>query len=309
MMDQNNTSASFHENQNLDDIIKEHLPLLKIIFESLNPSHAKSWIERFAGAGITDASFPTPMPALSETFQDFGLAISPVELEHFDRLQHKYFGKLVENGEHVVYYDDRPTPYTVVKTLGFPKTGTSGQVEKVVSPASPKTVYARKEFRQVTDRTAELIEDEIILLRRFRHPHIIPFHGSYEHQGSLFLIFDFADGNLSDFLRAPPIEFTKLEDSAKACRLVNWMIDIADALTELHAIGGIHGNLKPENILIKNGTIMLSDSFYGKQNYMDLEQGRGIAYGWSLDVFAMGCIFLEMITFAMNVSLEYFGHF
>lgn len=312
------------EAQTLEYIVKRSLPLLYKVFGAINPTNAVPWIVPFAKAGITDASFPTSLQAMTQTCQTFGICLSAVELEHFNRLQYIYFAGVVVNGEHIIYDDDKPTPYKVIKTPGFPKSGTFGQVEKVMFCADPSTTYARKRLLVITEYSKPMIEKEVALLRRFKHPHSIQFHGSYSHQGGFFLIFDLADGNLAEFFKSPPMDFINLSESAKGSKLVNWMIDIADALTEFHAVGGIHRDLKPENVLIKHGTILLSDfglatqsgrisshiaSIHGTEKYMAPEQGRGLKYGRSADVFAMGCIFLEIITFARNISLDYFDHF
>ena len=310
--------------QNLQEAIARYLPLLSKVLNTINPTHAAAWIIPFANAGITDASFPTSIEAMKNTCESFGIRISSIELEHFHRVQYMYFGSVVSNGEYRVYDDDKPTPYKTISAPGFPKSGTFGQVEKVVACANPKQVYARKRLLDVTDKAKPMIEKEVRLLRLFKHPHCIPFHGCYSHQGGFFLVFDFADGSLAEFLKSPPVEFINLPESAKASKFVNWMIDIADALTEFHAIGGIHRDLKPENILIKDGTILIADfglaaqdtkisahiaSIHGTEKYMAPEQGERLTYGRSADVFAMGCIFLEFVTFAMNTSLDYFDNF
>lgn len=126
------------------------------------------------------------------------------------------------------------------------------------------------------------------------------------------------------FFRNPGKGFLDLQPSAKASQIVNWVIDIATALTDFHAIGGIHRDLKPENILIKGDTILLADfglatqdespsshvaSIHGTEKYMAPEHGVRLTYGRGADVFAMGCIFLEFLTFARNISLEYFDNF
>ena len=50
-------------------------------------------------------------------------------------------------------------------------------------------------------------------------------------------------------------------------------------------------------------------SVQGTEKYMAPEQGVWLSYGRNVDVFAMGCIYLELLVFARNISLEYFDHF
>ena len=261
---------------------------------------------------------------MKATCISFGIHLSPLELDHFDHVQYQFFGKLVENGESISYPDDRPTPYKPVYAPGFPIAGTFGQIEKVVSYADPSKMFARKRLLHIEGQQKSRIEAEIRLLQKFRHQHSIPFHGMYTHQNQIFLIFDFADCNLDQFLKNPPLEFLRLPASAKASKIINWMIDISTALADFHAVGGIHRDLKPQNILIKGDRLMLADfglatqfesssahvaSVQGNEKYMAPEQGVRSSYGRSVDVFAMGCIYLELLSFARDKSLEYFDHF
>jgi serine/threonine protein kinase len=64
---------------------------------------------------------------------------------------------------------------------------------------------------------------------------------------------------LPNSLKSPPTGFVHLPGSEKSSNFVNWMIDITDALTKFHGISTIHPDTKPENILIKEDTILIAD--------------------------------------------------
>lgn len=304
--------------------IQTHLPLLHAAFYAVNPIKAEEWTKAFAQAGITDDSFPATDEAMKSTCEMYALSLSPIELNYFQKVQYQYFSKLVENGCYIEYPNDKPTPYKPVYASGFPVSGTFGQVEKVVAWADVSKCFARKRLLHIDDSQKHRIEKEVLLLQNFRHPHSINFHGIYTHQHQIFLVFDFADMNLRQFFRNPSIDFMNLPPGEKASQIVNWMIDMSTALADFHAIGGIHRDIKLENILIRGRTLLLADfglatveaspsthvaSIHGTETYMAPEQGFNKNYGRSADVFAMGCIFLEFLTFARNISVDYFENF
>lgn len=97
--------------------------------------------------------------------------------------------------------------------------------------------------------------------------------------------------------------------------------DIAGAMAPFQGSGGLHRDVKPENILIKTDKIFIANfglanqgphsssnvaSVAGTEVYMSSEQGKDQMYGRPSDVFAMGCIFLKFLTFGENISLNYF---
>jgi hypothetical protein len=304
--------------------MKTHLPILHQVLQEINPKFGTAWCYAFAEAGMTDSSFPADREAMNSTALRLGLLLSDIELDHFHNAQYQWFAKPVENGSTISYPDEKPAPYKTIYAKGFPTSGTFGQVEKVSTFANPSKVYARKRLLHVHKDHIKMIEKEIGLLQKFQHPHAIAFHGMYSHRNQVFLLFDFADGNLSQFLEKAPASFMNLPSTAKASKFLNWMIDIASAMAAFHAIGGVHRNLKPENILLKGDTILLADfglttqeefpskhsaSIHGTGRYMASEQEQDRVYGRKSDIFAMGCVFLEMVVYARNISISYFENF
>ncbi|MEV0979234.1 protein kinase [Streptomyces sp. NPDC049915] len=104
----------------------------------------------------------------------------------------------------------------------------------------------------------DLVEREIALHRRLRHPRLIRLYetltvddpGRPELDGATVLVLEKAEGSLSALLTASP------RPAAGPALLAQ----ICEGLHQLHTAGWVHGDLKPANVLLmKDGTIRLAD--------------------------------------------------
>ena len=76
----------------------------------------------------------------------------------------------------------------------------------------------------------------------FNHPNIVTVYGAGSHQDLPYLIMEYLDGQtLRQRMEGKP------HGVAGACRVA---LAAAEALAEAHALGVVHGDLKPENLLI-----------------------------------------------------------
>jgi serine/threonine protein kinase len=225
-------------------------------------------------------------------------------------------------GNHVHYKD--VTPYVVVADPAFPARGSFGVVEKVCLISDNKKVYARKQLYLAGEENAARIEKEIAVLRSFRHPHVVPFHGSYKLSGSTFLMFELCEMTLGRFLSHPPQYFQQMPTGKALGKMLNWMLDLTSALHAFHTLGSMHRDIKPENILLKGDHIYLSDfglatqssapsqhpaSISGTEMYKAPEMETNAKYSRKSDVFSLGCVFLEILAVANNKSVETFRSF
>jgi tetratricopeptide (TPR) repeat protein len=95
-------------------------------------------------------------------------------------------------------------------------------------------------------------EREIRLTATLEHPHILHVHDTGEYEGRPFLVTELATGGtLADRLaRESPLP---LADALQITR------DVGLALAHAHTHGVVHRDVKPANILLRDGTALLAD--------------------------------------------------
>jgi serine/threonine protein kinase len=171
-----------------------------------------------------------------------------------------------------------------------------------MSPLAPNQHAAFLErFRRETDAAASLV-----------HPNIMPVHEYGERDGLAYLVMPYiSGGTLRDELER--------ERTMPLAKVVNYLEQMAAALTVAHDCGVIHRDVKPANILkTPEGRLVLSDFGLvkiigesqgpqarltgigvpmGTPDYMSPEQVLGGAeVDARADIYALGCILYHMVT-------------
>ena len=151
---------------------------------------------------------------------------------------------------------------------------------------------------------------EIRLASALNHPHILPLYDSGEADGFLYFVMPVMQGQtLRDRLAAE--KSLPVEDAVRIA------MEVADALDYAHRHDVVHRDIKPENILLHEGHALVADFGIGKAlvaaseasttvtqvgvtvgtpAYMSPEQAAGEELDGRSDLFALGCVFYEMLT-------------
>jgi serine/threonine protein kinase len=106
---------------------------------------------------------------------------------------------------------------------------------------------------------------EARMVSKLRHPNVVPIFDAGEAEGDPYLVFEYVEGrNLSEALKA--------DGKMPPGRAADLMRQVADALSQAHALGIIHRDLKPSNILIApDGTPKIAD--FGLAKSLNVESG------------------------------------
>lgn len=153
---------------------------------------------------------------------------------------------------HMVFKDELSCRLTPVKILGR---GAYGVVECVRGEISQR-VFARKTFflkgvRAYLKRILEeSFEREVQALKRLQHHHLVTYVGSYaDPSGTSLIILPVADCDLS----------TWMQERSDTAAIQQFFGCLASALAFLHQEKFRHKDIKPSNILVYGGRVLLSD--------------------------------------------------
>ena len=154
--------------------------------------------------------------------------------------------------------------------------------------------------------STELLLDEARRVAKLKHTGIVAVHDCGTHDGRLFLVFEFVEG----------------EDLAQACRRrklsvrekVEIVAKVAESLSAAHDLELIHRDIKPENILVQSsGEVLLTDFGVGC-SLNDVAHGRVGTSGTlpyqspevlsgdlqlldgRCDVYGLGVVLFELLT-------------
>lgn len=163
---------------------------------------------------------------------------------------------------------------------------------------------------------AAALRREARILRRLRHPNIIRGFGEGEHEGLPFLLMEYVEGpSLFDLLEKRPDRRLGVTDG------IRMAINLGAGLYHLHRHGWLHLDLKPANLLLREGVPVLLDfdaarpidperrpsGRLGTAPYMAPEQVRREPLGPTADVYGVGALLYEMATGRWPFEAVYSG--
>ncbi len=142
------------------------------------------------------------------------------------------------------------------------------------------------------------------MLAALNHPHIIPIYGMGEVDGELYIAIRLVSSTLRSTINAGQLS-VDLSMNVLAC--------VASALDAAHAIGVVHRDVKPANVLMDPGPEVFLGDFglardpegaaltvpgqvLGTIDYMAPELLDGERVGSATDVYGLACLAIETLT-------------
>ena len=226
---------------------------------------------------------------------------------------------------HVTFAQGSRPPFEHLSNLG---NGTLSIVEEVKSTKTGG-IFVRKSIgisQGRADWLLPMIKQEVDVLKRLSHGHIITIQGTYEVRRTFCIIMSpVGDGDLGGFM----------EDVAEhgfpkdqRVMLWEWMPCLVSALLYLHEQGVRHRDIKPANIIYKGSSVFMTDFGSCRQFDMDATSSTNTASfgntklysapevlvqdskrGRPADIFSLGCVLLEMYTVCRQRSVVDFFRF
>ena len=209
-------------------------------------------------------------------------------------------------------------PYEIAGPLGA---GGMGEVYRARDTRLNRTVAIKVLRDHLADRVGvrERFEREARTIASLNHPHICTLHDVGREDGTDYLVMEYVEGEtLAARLRKGPLPLEQV---------LQYAIEIADALDKAHRKGITHRDLKPGNIMLtKSGTKLLDfglaklqqemapagaqfsqlptasepltaqGTILGTLQYMAPEQLEGKEADARTDIFAFGVVVYEMAT-------------
>ncbi|KAF7271605.1 hypothetical protein GWI33_015539, partial [Rhynchophorus ferrugineus] len=185
--------------------------------------------------------------------------------------------------------------------------GSYGLVMKCRHKETEQIVAVKKFLETEEDATIrKLALREIRMLKRLKHENLVTMIEVFRHRKRFYIVFEFLEGTVLD-------ELEKLPGGLGDDRTRERIFQVCRAISYCHSNNIIHRDVKPENVLVSSlGVVKLCDFGFARilslngeacTEYVatrwyrapELLVGEPV-YGAPVDIWAIGCLFAEMMT-------------
>jgi hypothetical protein len=180
-----------------------------------------------------------------------------------NRLSHEQFRHALQM---VVNPGDPRLRYTNFVKIGE---GSTGMVYAANDLQNGNQLVAIKKMNLHKQQRRELLFNEVVIMRDYKHKNIVEMYGSYLVDDELWVVMEYlAGGALTDIVTKARMDENQI---ATVCK------SVLRALAFLHANGVIHRDIKSDSILLSNdGRIKLTDFGFVAQVSMDLQKRKSL---------------------------------
>lgn len=191
--------------------------------------------------------------------------------------------------------------------------GTYGKVHKAVDETG--RVVAIKEVKPQPGQEDEGISPvtlrEISILKQLHHPYIVELIEVTPNNGCLDMVFEFVESDLRKVMKQLKLKRATFAPN----QIKSVMRKIIEGVDYLHKNRTLHRDIKPQNILVSNDLEAVKLADFGLSRVINVpfrEMSNEIVtlwyrapelllgakdYGISVDLWSLGCVFHELLTF------------
>ena len=160
-----------------------------------------------------------------------------------------------------------------------------------------KNEVAIKKITKIIDK--EYFDNEIKVMKQLTHENVLKLHKVIKYKLHTYLILDYCESNLYTYIESGNNKFNN-----------KYFIEVVSGLEYLYTSKILHRDIKPQNILIKNNIIKISDfgfaksfeknqlitTFCGSPLYMAPEIIKHREYNNNSDIWSLGVLLYELIS-------------
>jgi len=196
--------------------------------------------------------------------------------------------------------------FKIIKFIGK---GSYGSVYKVFRKSDEKE-YAMKEvnIKPMSQKEREEAVNEIRLLASVRHPYIIGYYEAFCEGDKIYIITEYAEaGDLSRKIKRYKARNQAFDEEM----IWSYFVQLCLGLRALHQTNILHRDLKTQNIFLMNDEVIKigdlgvakllkegnAQTQVGTPYYMSPEIWKNRPYDKKSDIWSLGCLLYEMVTF------------